>query len=277
MSLSPPLASASPVPAGTAGAADPGRRLLDRAVALAGDEGGALAPGEVLQVVRGWGESLRRRVAADVSPANRLRLLNHYFFAELGFSCRACADRDPLRRAIEGRTGLAVSLALLYLDIGAAVRLRLQPVAFPGRLLLKLALAEGTLLVDVAARGATPSARELHRLLATQCGADGPLHPWLRAASEREVLALWLGELRSVPAQAGDWALALAWQNRLVSLVPDSAAARRQRAELLERLGCPLAAAVDLETCLALETAPDERMALRQRCQVLRGLAPRLH
>lgn len=46
-------------------------------------------PDAVVSTVRTWGERLAQRVPADSSVNNRLRLLNHFFFEELGFRANA--------------------------------------------------------------------------------------------------------------------------------------------------------------------------------------------
>mgnify|MGYP006267075041 CR=1 FL=1 len=73
-----------------------GAPLLESAAALTQMVDCDSRPEPVVQTVRVWGERLRQRIAADTSALNRLRLLNHFFFGELGFRGPG-ADDDPAR------------------------------------------------------------------------------------------------------------------------------------------------------------------------------------
>src|SRR6202007_2306015 len=75
-------------------------------------------PDEVVRTVRAWGQRLCGRIAPDASVSNRLRMLNFFFFQEVGFpgehGSGAWADAGCLHRVIERRAGIALSLSILY-------------------------------------------------------------------------------------------------------------------------------------------------------------------
>jgi regulator of sirC expression with transglutaminase-like and TPR domain len=73
------------------------------------------------------------------------------------------------------------------------------------------------------------------------------------------------------------WAEALAVQSQLVQLRPDDRRELMVRAGLYERLGCPRAAAVDLQTCLRLDPDAADTDSIRQRCLQLQQQARRLN
>src|SRR5688572_9205378 len=60
--------------------------VLEAAVSVAQDEDPELDTQGVLSQIDTLAAKLRRRVPADAAPLQRLRLLNHYFFHELGFA-----------------------------------------------------------------------------------------------------------------------------------------------------------------------------------------------
>jgi len=240
-------------------------------------------PQQVLEQVRGWAARLRVRLAQDASPFARLRLLNHFFFGELGFTGAGddyqSVCNSYLHRVIERRRGIPVTLSILYMELGKAAGLKLQGVSFPGHFLVRLRLNDGTVFIDVFGGGATLSTEDLRqRLRATLPGeADPPLAPYLRAATDQEILARLLRNLKAIHWQARQWPAALAVVDRLVALLPDAAQERLDRAQLYERLECPRAAVADLLAYLSLSAAPADASEVNQRLARLRQAASRLH
>jgi regulator of sirC expression with transglutaminase-like and TPR domain len=240
-------------------------------------------PAEVVHTVRDWGERLRSRIAPDASTVARLRMLNHFYFGELGFRPNEdefySVDNSYLHRVVERRTGIPITLSLVYIEIGRAIGLRLAGVGFPGHFLVRLPMNEGALFIDVFGRGQTLSADALRaRLRAVLRGAaEPPLAPYLRAASEREVLARLLRNLKAIHAEHEDWPALLEIQHRLVALLPDVPQERRDRALVFERLECPRAAAEDLRAYLAARPEPADAPALRARLHELIDAARNLN
>jgi regulator of sirC expression with transglutaminase-like and TPR domain len=240
-------------------------------------------PAATAQTVRDWAKGLAARVPADTSALNRLRLLNHYFFDELGFRPNATnyneIENSLLQHVIARRTGIPITLALLYIEIGRAAGLTLHGVGFPGHFLVRMPLGDGAMFIDVFARGTALSAASLQaRLSAALNGAvEYPLAVYLRPATELDIVARMLRNLKMIHVDAGDFAAALRVQDRLVAVRPDAADERRARAALYERLECPRAAAQDLADYLAMSRDPHDAGALRDRLQQLQLAAGRLN
>lgn len=257
--------------------------LLEAVASLALDAYPASDPAVAVATVRHWGDRLALRIAADMSPLNRLRLLNHYLFDELGFRGNVEAydeaDNSYLNRVIERRTGIPISLALVYLEVGRAIGLRLAGVGFPSHFLVKLALSEGALLVDAFAGGTVLSERELRRRLTAAFGGEPPrpLEAFLQPASEREILTRWLHNLKRIHLQSGDWDRLLKVVDRLVILRPDACDELRDRAFAYEQLECPRAAAGDLAEYLARRPDAGDAPEVRARLALLERSARRLN
>jgi len=243
--------------------------LLKAAAHLAQYADNAFDPDSTVACVRRWCAQLGERVPADTSTLNRLRHLNHFFFEELGFhgdrKSYDAVDNSYLHRVIERRCGIPISLAVLYVEIGRAVGLKLFGVSFPGHFLVKLLRADGALFIDVFDGGATLSAGDLRRRLdaATHGRAEYPLELYLRAASDRTILARWLRNLKAIHAGKEDWPALLEVLNRLILVLPDDAAERRDRAAVFERLECPRGAAADLLAYLSMTPDPPDAGEIR--------------
>jgi regulator of sirC expression with transglutaminase-like and TPR domain len=241
------------------------------------------APDRVVRTVRSWGERLAQRVPADSSASNRLRLLNHFFFEELGFRAVAeqyySPDNSHLHRVIEQRRGIPITLSLLYIEIGRAAGLRLFGVGFPGHFLVKLVLHDAAMLIDVFAGGLPLTEEDLRARLqaVAQDGETLPLDIYLRPASDREVLARLLRNLKAIHWNAAEWAAAFEVQQRLVAVLPEQPAERRDRGLLYARLECPRAAVEDLVAYLSMHPSPPDAIQIRERLGQLQQAASQLN
>jgi regulator of sirC expression with transglutaminase-like and TPR domain len=257
--------------------------LLESAASLIVDAYPAVNPAAVVVQVRAWGEHLAHRIALDMSCGHRLRMLNHFFFEELGFAgnreCYDEADNSYLNRVIERRRGIPISLSLLYIEIGRALGLRLAGVAFPGHFLVRLDRSTGASIIDVFDSGRMLSESELQRRLqaAFADARPRPLAVYLQPASQRDVLLRWLSNLKRAHANARDWAQLLKVADRLVALRPTAAEERRDRALAYELLECPRAAAEDLAAYVAARPDAADAALARQWLARLRRVSRQLN
>jgi regulator of sirC expression with transglutaminase-like and TPR domain len=268
-------------------AEDDGLALTEAAVAVAQDEHPGLDPQSVLSEIDELAERLKRRLPADAMPLQRLRLLNHYFFNELGFAGNVNDYYDPgnsyLHVVLLTRRGIPITLALLYLELAQQVGLHARGVSFPGHFLVKLKLAQGEVVIDPFS-GRSLSKEELdERLLPyrREQGLTGdfevPLGLFLQPATAREILARLLRNLKEIHRGAQDWARLLAVQQRLVILLPESAEERRDRGIAYAELGQPLQALDDLTEYLAERPTAEDAAAVQRRVNELQGHGRRLH
>lgn len=200
------------------------------------------------------GETLARRLPADFSITHRLIALNNYLFRELGFSGNAGEYYDPrnsfLNDVVARRTGIPITLSILYLEIGAQLGLKLNGVSFPGHFLVKARVSGGELVLDPFAGGRSLSEEELRERLAQFAGKAAaqslPLEEFIEPASPRQILARLLRNLKAIHLEAGEHERALAVMNRLVVLLPDVPEERRDRGRVYASLDCARAAVEDL-------------------------------
>ena len=200
------------------------------------------------------GDTLAKRLPPDFSTAHRLIALNNYLYRELGFAGNENQYYDPrnsfLNEVMARKTGIPITLAILYLEIGARLGLKLKGVSFPGHFLVKVRVTGGELVLDPFARGQSLSEEDLRERLARFAGEEAarilPLDDFLEAATPHQILARLLRNLKAIYIEAGELDRALKTMNRLVILLPESPEERRDRGRVLARLECPRAAAADL-------------------------------
>ena len=213
---------------------------------------------------------------SGASPERRVGRLNAYLFHELGFDGNRTDYYDPknsfLNEVIDRRTGIPLTLCMVYMEVGRRCGLDVQGVGFPGHFLCKVALDDGELIVDPFHRGHLLGLDEIKKRLAAAVGDKVPFDSRvLRPARPKEILVRMLQNLRSVYEQKKDPVRALSAVDRLLLLAPHNIRGLRDRATLSEKLGGSTAAATDLEKVLELEPDATDAAALRARVRRLRG------
>lgn len=269
-------------------AEDESLSLLEAAVSIAQDDYPTLDPQSVLSEIDALAWQLKRRLPADAATLQKLRMLNRYFFHELGFGGNVNDYYDPansyLHKVLETRRGIPISLALLYIEMATQIGLTARGVSFPGHFLVKLRMSQGEVVIDPF-NGQSLSREDLDERLAPyrrQQGLEGefevPLGLFLQTAPARDVLARMLGNLKEIHRSAHDWPRLFAVLERLVVLLPYGWEHRRDRALCLEELGRPAEAAEDLDIYLRHRPEADDAVALRRRiAQLRRAPRPPLH
>jgi regulator of sirC expression with transglutaminase-like and TPR domain len=243
--------------------------------------------------------TLKARLPADAGQVHKLRLLNRYFFHELGFAGNANDYYDPansyLSKVLERRRGIPISLAVLLMEIGQQIGLPLRGVSFPGHFLVKLKVRAGDLYLDPMT-GESLSREQLEERLsefldALRVSVDIPdataeiaretfeiaLMQAIREASSREILARMLRNLKGIYHGRNDYERLLEVQNRLIVLLPDAHEELRDRGLVYAQLECPRAAADDLSAYLDLEPDAPEAGEIRSTLDVLRDASGRLN
>ena len=129
-----------------ADAADrPGPDLAAPAFLVARLEYKNLDPGPYLDRLEQWGDAAFHRVADDPGHeaplAARVDALNKFLFNELGFSGNREQYEDPrnscLNEVLDRRTGIPISLAIVYIEVGRRAGLKMAGINFPGHFLIR--------------------------------------------------------------------------------------------------------------------------------------------
>jgi len=227
---------------------------------------------------------LRARLAPDASPEDRVIALNEFLFDDLGFSGNADEYYDPrnsyLNEVLDRRRGIPITLSVLYMEVGRRIELPFEGVSFPGHFLVRLPMRGGTLVLDPFSGGIPQSEAELRErlkrvvprgLAGIKAGgvtvAELPLDQFLEAASNRQILARLLRNLKGVYREKDDAERLLQVLNRMVIVAPEAAAELRDRGYVYQRLECWRPALQDLSAYL--EREPEAADLAEVRAQVV--------
>ena len=262
--------------------------LLEAAVAIAQHDFPRLDVQSTLAEIDTLAARLKRRLAADAAPMQRLRLLNRFFFQELGFSGNVNDYYDPrnsyVHCVLETRRGIPITLALLYVELANQIGLDACGISFPGHFLAKVHMPQGEIVIDPftgqsMSRDALDALLAPYRRRSVKSGlGEAPLGTFLQPARPREVIARMLRNLKEVFRSSQDAPRLLGIAERLVILLPDAWEERRDRGLVHAALGARFPAMADLAGYL--EHAPDapDRPAIRKRLAELgHDDASRLH
>lgn len=254
--------------------------LLEAVASLAQDEYPDGDVQQVLDSVDQLAQRLRRRLSPDADALQRLRMLNQFFFKDLGFGGNVNHYHDPdnsyLHVLLRTRRGIPVSLAVLWLELAQGLRLKAHGINFPGHFLVKVNLPAGQVVIDPFS-GASLSREDLsERLLPYQQSRgmvgefEVPMGLYLQSAAPRDILTRVLRNLKEIHRSQADVSRLLAVQERLVILLPDHVSEWRDRGLAHAELGNTRQAVADLEHYCAHTDDPLDRELMQQRLTALR-------
>lgn len=223
--------------------------LAETALVVAQEEYPDLAPRTYLARLHAFGSVVADHLRSQwpgtpvnqIPIADRVGAVNRYLFEELGFRGNREAYYDPrnsyLNEVIDRRLGIPITLSLVYMEVAAAVGLRLVGVSFPGHFLVRTRGSRPTFFLDPFEAGGRRSVEELRGQLAKR-GLDwqGTLRV-LRGASNHDVIRRLLTNLKSIHLRSGDFARALGAVERLLLLDPGSAPELRDLGLTTGKLG----------------------------------------
>jgi regulator of sirC expression with transglutaminase-like and TPR domain len=227
---------------------------------------------------------LRMRIGEDATPQERIADLNQFLFGDLGFSANTADYYDPrnsfLNEVLERRTGIPITLSVIYMELGRRIGLPLQGVSFPGHFLVKCAVPDGAVVLDPFSGGISLGLQDLQKRLRDVRGGEvsrAIVAELLVSASNKEIIVRLLRNLKAIYLREHKLEKALPIMDWIVVTVPAQAPEWRDRGMIYQELECARAALADFEAYLELSPACDDADDIRARIIELRREAARLN
>lgn len=243
-----------------------------------------------LAQIDAMGERIRAGLAPDAGVEQKVIALNEFLFQELGYWGNTEDYYDPrnsyLSDVIDRRTGIPITLSVLYMEVGHRIGLAFEGVSFPGHFLVRLPVRGGTLILDPFAGGVPQSETELHERLQRVIPADAaagvpvaelPLDQFLEPATKRQILGRVLRNLKAIHRDADQPERLLAVLNRMLLVHPDLPAELRDRGMVYQRLECWRPALQDLTHYLQRDPDAADVAEVRASLVELAGRCARLN
>ena len=203
-------------------------------------------------------------VPAGVDPLvfAQIAALNEYLFTDLRFVGNRVQYEDPrnsfLNEVLDRRTGIPITLALVYKEVAKRAGVVVNGVNFPGHFLLRRPATPGSrytrdLIIDAQNGGALLTEGMCRELLHRQAGDDAVWNQDLLAhASTRQILVRMLVNLKRSYVRMHSFPQALDITDLLLAIDPLSANELRDRGLLAYHLNDFPAALRDLQRYLSL-------------------------
>lgn len=262
-----------------------GQDLAPAALAIARVEYPSLDAPRYLKQIEGMGREAAERVSGltGAQPHDAVRAFNEYLYDEQGFTGNRDHYDDPrnnfLNEVLERRTGIPISLAVVYLEVARKAGLRVEGVNFPGHFLLRAGQAATTplrshvddlVIIDPFHGGAILSEADCRELLRQHVGDEAAFdHELLQPATRNQIVTRMLVNLKRLYVRMRSFPQARFISDLLLAVDPSAIAELRDRGLLAYHLQDFAAALRDLETYLRLvpkqaEAPVEEHEALEE-------------
>ena len=250
---------------------------LDRAaLELARIEYPSLDTEPFIGILDSYAIELAERAAHSTSPAGYVEAANEYLFGELGFTGNAANYHDPrnscLNDVLIARTGIPITLAVVYLEIARRLAQPVYGIGLPGHFVVQYRDADRALFIDVFNGGRLLTSGECFELARQSTGAAIPDDPgWLAPAGKRQIVTRMLHNLCGVYLLRRAYRKALETLDLLLLADPAAAGEYKQRGIVHAQMRHFAAARRDLEAYLSLASEAPDRHDIERYLRSLRN------
>lgn len=256
--------------------------LAEAALLIARNEYPDLATERYLGVLAEMGRDLASRVRGSRDPYAVIEAMNGYLFDELGFSGNLHDYYDPrnsyLNDVIDRKTGLPITLSLIYIEMGARIGFEVCGVGMPGHFVVKHYTRDGEIVIDPFNRGQVLTEQDCQQRLEKIAGTPVQFERgFLRESTTREILARMLANLKSTHIRRNRFEKAIENIDWILMMKPDAATEYRDRGLLAAQLERWSQAIADLDRYLELNPDDDDAGAMKERLQSFRREQSRLN
>ena len=215
----------------------PSPDLAPAALSIARIEYPQLDASRYLRALDRMGAAAADRIAAlgeDADLPRRVAGISAYLFKEQGFAGNRKHYDDPrnsfLNNVIDRRTGIPITLALVYIEVSRRVGLHVDGVNFPGHFLLRVQpggtdapYGEDQVIVDPFHGGAILSELDCRKLLRSHAGDEVPFdRRMLMRATKPEIIVRMLVNLKRIYVRMRSFPQAHAITELLLALDPSA-------------------------------------------------------
>ncbi|MBB46690.1 MAG: hypothetical protein CMO18_02445 [Thaumarchaeota archaeon] len=184
------------------------------------------------------GNSLSLKINEIKNPTYLISMLNEYLFDELGFRGAEEDYYDPgnsfLNVVFDKKTGIPITLSIIYAEVAKNIGLDLQIVGFPGHVIVKY---KNEIILDPFYRGRLLTIDNLEEILDRNFGDGVEFIPeYLNEATTEQLLTRLLRNLKNAYTQSYAYDKAMKCTDMILGMQPESPEEIRDKGILEERL-----------------------------------------
>lgn len=225
---------------------------------------------------------IKRGMSAGNDAADIIMRMNHILIEKEGFHGNREDYYDPdnsfLNRVLDRKSGIPITLSIIYIEVGAHLGLDVRGIGLPGHFIVALYHASGNIFVDPFNRGEIRKEGECLDIVRNYAGQTAaPDARWLQPVGKNEILARMLRNLKLIYARQENDVMLFKMIHWILTLQPESPAELGARAMIYEDMGNPARAVKDWERLIA--TIGDNQAAtmIRDRIDNLKKQRSRIH
>ena len=191
-----------------------------------------------IEKITKMGMSLKESVSDVKNPTYLISMLNEHLFENLGYSGDDDDYYNPknnfLNEVIDKKTGLPITISILYAEIAKFIGLDLKIVGFPSHILVK---HNEEMILDPFYDGRLLDIDDLQEILDTNYGGEIEFKPeFLDEITSEQILLRLTRNLKNSYVQSFVYDKALRCVNMVLAIEPESPEDIRDKGILEERL-----------------------------------------
>ena len=191
-----------------------------------------------VEKINEMGNSLKIKIGQVKNSTYHISMLNEYLFDELGFGGAEEDYYDPgnsfLNVVLDKKTGIPITLSIIYAEVAKSIGLDLQIIGFPGHVIVKY---KEEIILDPFYSGRLLTIEDLEEILTRNFGEVVEFIPeYLNEATTDQLLTRLLRNLKNAYTQSYAYNSAMKCTDMILGMQPESPEEIRDKGILEERL-----------------------------------------
>ena len=191
-----------------------------------------------VEKINEMGNSLKIKIGQVKNSTYHISMLNEYLFDELGFDGAEEDYYDPgnsfLNVVLDKKTGIPITLSIIYTEVAKSIGLDLQIIGFPGHVIVKY---KEEIILDPFYSGRLLTIEDLEEILTRNFGEVVEFVPeYLNEATTDQLLTRLLRNLKNAYTQSYAYNNAMKCTDMILGMQPESPEEIRDKGILEERL-----------------------------------------
>ena len=191
-----------------------------------------------VEKINEMGNSLKIKIGQVKNSTYHISMLNEYLFDELGFDGAEEDYYDPgnsfLNVVLDKKTGIPITLSIIYAEVAKSIGLDLQIIGFPGHVIVKY---KEEIILDPFYSGRLLTIEDLEEILTRNFGEVVEFVPeYLNEATTDQLLTRLLRNLKNAYTQSYAYDNAMKCTDMILGMQPESPEEIRDKGILEERL-----------------------------------------